>query len=215
MDSNSIIEAALFPIPNLVAFPGTIVPLHVFEPRYRQMIHDCVEHDRMVAITHTQKTIHEPAPKDTVEEALNSNQATYKPCDVFSAGHCEILKTLDDGRLLTQIVVSERLAQIEEQQSIPYRIAKCLRYEDTHHEDAECRRMQWEINNLMMQLVGEEMPQVKQALATPAWTELSPSEYSFRIFQFLRADAEIMQYILEAQSPQNRLQTIASLLRTA
>ena len=41
------LEVALFPIPSLVAFPGTIVPLHVFEPRYRQMINDCVRDQRM------------------------------------------------------------------------------------------------------------------------------------------------------------------------
>ena len=29
---------ALFPIPDLVAFPGAMVPLHVFEPRYREML---------------------------------------------------------------------------------------------------------------------------------------------------------------------------------
>ena len=31
---------ALFPLPNVVLFPGAILPLHVFERRYRQMTHD-------------------------------------------------------------------------------------------------------------------------------------------------------------------------------
>ena len=30
----------LFPLPNLVLFPGVAVPLHIFEPRYREMIAD-------------------------------------------------------------------------------------------------------------------------------------------------------------------------------
>ena len=33
----------IFPLPNLVLFPGCHVPLRIFEPRYRQMIHHCVE----------------------------------------------------------------------------------------------------------------------------------------------------------------------------
>ncbi|SNR30534.1 LON peptidase substrate-binding domain-containing protein [Hymenobacter mucosus] len=33
---------ALFPL-NLVAFPGEKLNLHIFEPRYRQLIHDCIE----------------------------------------------------------------------------------------------------------------------------------------------------------------------------
>lgn len=33
----------LFPLPNVVHFPGTRLPLHVFEPRYRQMLDDLLE----------------------------------------------------------------------------------------------------------------------------------------------------------------------------
>ena len=33
---------AVFPLPNLVFFPRTEVPLHIFEPRYRQMVGDAL-----------------------------------------------------------------------------------------------------------------------------------------------------------------------------
>jgi Lon protease-like protein len=33
----------IFPLPNLVLFPGVRLPLHIFEPRYREMIADVVE----------------------------------------------------------------------------------------------------------------------------------------------------------------------------
>ncbi len=32
----------VFPLPRVVFFPGTVLPLHVFEPRYRAMMEDCV-----------------------------------------------------------------------------------------------------------------------------------------------------------------------------
>ena len=32
----------VFPLPRVVFFPGTILPLHLFEPRYRAMMEDCV-----------------------------------------------------------------------------------------------------------------------------------------------------------------------------
>ena len=35
MQADRLLEVALFPIPNVVAFPGVVLPLHVFEPRYR------------------------------------------------------------------------------------------------------------------------------------------------------------------------------------
>ena len=35
----------IFPLPNLVLFPGVKVPLHIFEPRYREMVEEvCSSH---------------------------------------------------------------------------------------------------------------------------------------------------------------------------
>jgi len=33
----------MFPLPNVFLFPGCVMPLHVFEPRYRQMIEDLLD----------------------------------------------------------------------------------------------------------------------------------------------------------------------------
>jgi uncharacterized protein len=41
--------APLFPLPNVVFFPHILLPLHVFEPRYRQMVADVLEGDRLIA----------------------------------------------------------------------------------------------------------------------------------------------------------------------
>jgi len=49
----SALEALpVFPLPRTVFFPGTKLPLHLFEPRYRAMIRDCLEHGpRAMAVT--------------------------------------------------------------------------------------------------------------------------------------------------------------------
>lgn len=36
-------ELPLFPLKNVVLFPGMVLPLHIFEPRYREMINHCIE----------------------------------------------------------------------------------------------------------------------------------------------------------------------------
>lgn len=41
----------LFPLPNLVLFPGAIQPLHIFEPRYRQMMVDALADDRLITMS--------------------------------------------------------------------------------------------------------------------------------------------------------------------
>ena len=42
--------ARLFPLPNLVFFPNVMQPLHIFEPRYRQMTADALDGDRLIAL---------------------------------------------------------------------------------------------------------------------------------------------------------------------
>lgn len=42
---------AVFPLPNLVFFPGAFLPLHIFEPRYRLMLDYCIESDYELAVT--------------------------------------------------------------------------------------------------------------------------------------------------------------------
>ena len=41
---------ALFPLPGTVFFPGTLLPLHIFEPRYRQMTQSVIEGDGLMAV---------------------------------------------------------------------------------------------------------------------------------------------------------------------
>jgi uncharacterized protein len=41
--------ARLFPLPNLVLFPHVVQPLHIFEPRYRQMMAEALAGDRLLA----------------------------------------------------------------------------------------------------------------------------------------------------------------------
>ncbi len=43
-------ECRLFPLPDLVLFPHALLPLHIFEPRYRQMTTDALASDRLVTI---------------------------------------------------------------------------------------------------------------------------------------------------------------------
>ncbi len=40
----------IFPLPEVVLFPRTILPLHVFEPRYREMMADALAGERLLAI---------------------------------------------------------------------------------------------------------------------------------------------------------------------
>ena len=40
----------IFPLPNVVLFPNVFLPLHIFEPRYREMVADALATDRLIGM---------------------------------------------------------------------------------------------------------------------------------------------------------------------
>jgi Lon protease-like protein len=47
---SAVIQIPIFPLPDVVLFPNTMLPLHIFEPRYRQMVQDCLAGDKRLAM---------------------------------------------------------------------------------------------------------------------------------------------------------------------
>ena len=207
-------EIALFPIPGMVAFPGTTVPLHVFEPRYRRMINECVEEERLLGVCHTSKTLNQGPSKQTIEEALNTNQATHQPHVVFSAGQCEVKEVLDDGRMLVLLAVLDRYRLVTETQTLPYRIGLCERLADIDTDDPdESAELQARLVARLLEIAqgqdsAELLVQLKERIES-----LTPSEFSFQLFEFVRFDADLMQEVLENTSPNGRLRLIAQVLQ--
>ena len=46
----------IFPLSNFIMFPGTTVPLNIFEPRYLQMVNDSMKKHRMIGMIQPKKT---------------------------------------------------------------------------------------------------------------------------------------------------------------
>jgi hypothetical protein len=47
---SAVIRIPIFPLPDVVLFPHTLLPLHIFEPRYREMVRDCVAGDKRLGM---------------------------------------------------------------------------------------------------------------------------------------------------------------------
>jgi Lon protease-like protein len=78
--------ARLFPLPNVVLYPHVMQPLHIFEPRYRQMTADALAGNRMIAIV-----LLEPGWETTYE-------GTPPIHDIACLGRIVADNRLDDGR---------------------------------------------------------------------------------------------------------------------
>ena len=55
LDVDAIVAAfpkrvPVFPLPDTLLFPGAVLPLHIFEPRYREMVEDALDSDRLIAM---------------------------------------------------------------------------------------------------------------------------------------------------------------------
>jgi Lon protease-like protein len=120
----------LFPIPDSINFPGVPMPLHAFEPRYRQMVKYCIDNNVMMGFCHTEKVVHAKTGEQSQEEVLSSNQSTYTPCAVFSAGTVALLEEMDDGRMAIMVNFETRLKLQQERQTLPFNIWACEPYED-------------------------------------------------------------------------------------
>ena len=180
------------------------------------MVNDAVEQGRMIAVCHTKKEIHPAKEGQSMQDALTNNQATYQPCDVFSAGLCEIIDTTSDGRVYINISMSKRLQLVNEVQTLPYRIVACRELEDTSElvSADTLKEFQTSITDSIVNLIGKHNPAKLSEFNSERWLELSPAEFSFKVFQLLRFEPDIMQSILEATSKLERLKMVNSLVST-
>ena len=96
--------ARLFPLPNLVFFPHVMQPLHIFEPRYRQMTADALEGDRLIALV---------LPRPGWEQDYAGCPRIYT---VATLGKIVADQKLDDGRYN---ILLRGLSRIHLAQEIP------------------------------------------------------------------------------------------------
>ena len=211
-----MIDCALFPIPDSVNFPGVPCSLHVFEPRYRQMVRQCIEQGLLMGVCHTEKILHHRDREQTIEEALNSNQATYKPQGIFSAGPVELLEELEDGRMLIHVNNEIRLKLGEERQTLPFGIWACEELlDDVLDEAGELALQQGQAKVLQRLLAithGNEDAQTM--LNSEHWQAMPAQSFSFAVAGLLGIPPEISQTLLEMTSAQERLDTILEMINT-
>lgn len=104
----------IFPLPNLVFFPQTRLPLHIFEPRYRQMIGDALEGDRRIGIV-------------LLRPGWETDYFGAPPVhSVATLGVIEQEFKLDDGRYNLLVGGETRVRILEEVSADPYRIARVV-----------------------------------------------------------------------------------------
>ena len=108
----------IFPL-SVVLFPGTPLPLHIFEPRYRRMLSDCLEGDRRFGIT--------PAARD---------EGMPEPGTVGCIAEIRVNQELADGRSNIIVFGLERFVLTRAMDdATPYFVAMVQTFEEEPGSD--------------------------------------------------------------------------------
>jgi ATP-dependent Lon protease len=194
-------ELPLFPLP-VVLFPGVPLPLHIFEPRYRQMLSDIRLEKNLFGLVYFDTT-----------SAEN---------DVPPAGHvgcvAEVTEVQEfpDGRsnILTLGVIRYRIESYVDRGD-PYLVAKVSYFEDDEEDE--------EILAAPSREVAETFTRIAQAVRTinderatlPDISDTEPQRLSFLVAAAMEIDAEIKQDLLELRSTSERLERLRAMLNIA
>lgn len=125
----ALAELPMFPLPRIVFFPDTILPLHVFEPRYRAMVADCLR-------THGAMAVVRISEGDEKDEYGNPRVES-----IAGAGIIIEHEALSDGRS-NLLLVGRARVRLEELPFVgPYRRARATVLEPTHARIPESDRI--------------------------------------------------------------------------
>ena len=183
----------LFPL-SVVLFPGNPLPLHIFEPRYRRMLADCLAADRRFGLT--------PA----VDEA-----AVPGPGSIGCVAEVRLNQELPDGRSNivvlggTRFVVGQLL-----QESLPYLVAMVQDFDDDKGTEPSADEL-----TSLRQLSREYLAGLRElndeAPEEPTLPEDAAS-LSFHVAGNLECDLAVKQRLLAERSTARRIRSLIMLL---
>jgi uncharacterized protein len=191
----------IFPLARTVLLPGEVLPLHIFEPRYRDMVRDAIATHRvigMVRILSDQELPEEGTPE--VEPV---------GCVGLIAHH----QRLDDGRYLIWLVGIERF-RIEEELSSPYayrqvRVAY-MPLEETSEDVAGVQPMRRDLKTTLPGLV--EADEATRLEVARQISDVSDTQLLALACHVLDMQSEEKQQVLEASSLMERFLKVYDVL---
>jgi Lon protease-like protein len=193
----STLELPIFPL-SIVLFPGTPQLLHIFEPRYRQMLADCLEGDTAFGLSYV--------PDPTKPDSLPS------PGDL---GCCALIKDtrlLPDGRSNILALGGERYTILDYVQSdLPYLVARVELFDDEETEEPEIETLARRVRSVFLELV-EGMNILNDRTATAPDLSRDPKELSFQVAAGLDLEAPIKLELLAMRSAMQRLDRLDHIL---
>jgi Lon protease-like protein len=186
----------LFPL-NVVLFPHMPLPLHIFEPRYRQMIGECLEEGHSFGVV-------------ALREGSETGPAT--PYDVGTLAKIVRIDRLEDGRMNLLVMGASRFRIVHTAEDRPYLRGEIRIIPETGDDlDATARITETtaitfrQYSNLLRELVGQQPDEAEPPM--------EPELLSYLIAAALNLQVPEKQTLLAEARTDSRLLLELRLLR--
>ena len=187
-------ELPIFPLP-LVMMPGEILPLHIFEPRYRRMLSDIGGVGGLFGIT------------------FSDPDAADEMATVGCAAEVLEVQTIDDGRsnIVTVGIGRYRLLGTVDDEK-PYLVGDVAFFKDEPEDSDESERLADEVYELFERMAKAVSKMQGGRSPFPELNRTDPESLSFIISAALNLQDELKSFFLKMTSTVERLSHIRAVL---
>jgi len=193
-DLDTLCALPIFPLPNCVLLPGGLLPLHVFEPRYRELTRDCLAGHHYMGVARL---------RPGYESTYYGRPPVYGR---FGVGRIICSEELPDGRFA---LLLRGVARVELARELPtersYRLVEARILPDADVDSCEAsdhHRRLIKLCDRLAEVIDQGGPQLRDLVR--AFDE--PGACADAIAAALVMDADARQELLEAVDPMVRIQ---------
>jgi uncharacterized protein len=197
-DPTATLTVPLFPLPNVVFFPKTFLPLHIFEPRYRAMVQDASEGERLIGMV---------LLKEGWERDYEGTPPVHR---IGCAGKIIALESLPDGRYNLMLHGLCRFTIESEFNAKTYREAQVLRC-----READWKRVSNDVLNALLEAVRAiaNRPTISQELSGLLSATDDPEQVVNLVSSELPFTEYERQFLLEADNLEQQTKRLVELIR--
>lgn len=194
VDAEALSSLAVFPLPDVVLVPRALLPLHIFEPRYRDMTRDVLNGSQLLALARL---------KPGYEADYDARPAVYP---IAGLGEVVASERMDDGRYHLMV---RGVGRVDVTQEIPsdatYRIARATLLEDEKAAEPQLLSpLRQQVARKCEQL-AESIGAQGDALRTLVGDDAPAGSYADLLGGALITNADERQRLLEELEPAARL----------
>jgi Lon protease-like protein len=197
MEEQALARLALFPLPDVVLFPGTLLPLHVFEPRYREMTADVLAGTRVMGVVRL---------RPGHEQDYQGRPPIF---DTLGVGYVVQHDRLPDGRYNMML---RGVARVMLEEELPptksYREARARVLVDTHSTRPELAAERHRTLIAMCDQLAARIPEGGESVRQVVRAVESPGGCADVVASAIVRDPDARQALLEMLDPADRLERV-------